>query len=320
MAQVAGTVDTYGVQGQREDLQDAIFMISKADTPFLSNIGRNKATAVKHEWQTDALAAPDTNNAQIEGDDYTYAQSNPTARVANVTQISRKPILISGTAEAVDKAGRKSELKYRAMKAGKEIKKDMEAIVLSPQASVVGSSTVARKLGGLPSWLVSNVSRGAGGANGGFNTGSGIVVAPTAGTNRAWTEAMVKDVQQSAFTNGGNPSMLMLPVALKRQFSAFPGIAQQRRDTGDKAATIVATADVYQGDFGKLSAVPNRQFVANRALLIDPQYAKLSVLRPMQTDKPSKTGDAEKRMLITEYTLEVGNEAAHGTIEDLIVP
>lgn len=317
MSQVAGTTDTYALKGQREDLQDAIFMISKADTPFLSNIGRNKAKAVKHEWQTDALAPADTNNAQIEGDDYTYSARTPTSRVGNICQISRKPVLISGTAEAVDKAGRKSEMKYQAMKAGKEIKKDMEGILLSGQASVVGSSTVARKLGGFAAWLTTNVSRGATGANGGYNTGSGLVTAPTAGTARAFAESQIKDVQQSAFSNGGNPSICMMPVAQKRVFSGFPGIAQQRRDTGSKAATIVAAADVYVGDFGKLSAVPNRQYTAGRVFLIDPEMAKLSVLRPMGVDKPSKTGDAEKRMLITEYTLEVGNEAAHGVIDDL---
>ena len=164
---------------------------------------------------------------------------------------------------------------------------------------------------------MTNVSRGAGGANGGFNQGSGQVVAPTAGTARAWTEGHVKDVQQSCYTAGGNPSMLMMPVAYKRQFSAFPGIAQQRRDTGDKAATVVAAADIYVGDFGRLSAVPNRQFVANRVLMIDPTMVKLAWLRPMQVVKPAQTGDATKRMLLTEYTLEVSNEAAHGTIEDL---
>lgn len=323
MTQVAGTLDTYVQKGQREDLQDAIYNISKADTPFISNIGRGKAKAVKHEWQTDALAPADTNNAQLEGDEFSYTQRAGTVRVGNVCQISRKPIIVSGTAEAVDKAGRKSEVKYQSLKAGKELKKDEEAILLSAQASSAGGSTsnggtnTPRKLGGFPSWLVTNVSRGAGGANGGFNQGSGQVVAPTAGTARAFAESQVKDIQQSCFTAGGNPSILMMPVAYKRQFSAFPGIAQQRRDTGDKAATVVAAADVYVGDFGRLSAVPNRQFVANRVLAIDPSMVKLAWLRPMQVVKPAQTGDATKRMLLTEYTLEVSNEAAHGTIEDL---
>lgn len=323
MTQVAGTQDTYVLKGQREDLQDAIYNISPSDTPFLSTIGRGKAKAVKHEWQTDALAAPDLNNAQLEGDEFSYTQRGGTVRVGNVCQISRKPVIVSGTAEAVDKAGRASEVKYQSLKAGKELKKDMEGIALSAQASNAGGSTsnggtnTARRLGGFAAWLASNVSRGAGGANGGFNSGTGQVVAPTAGTNRTWTETILKDVHQSAYASGGNPTVAMMPVPFKRQFSAFAGLAQQRRDTGNKAATIVAAADIYVGDFGKLSAVPNRQMSGNRVLLIDPQMVKLRWLRAMNTVKPAQTGDATKRMLLTEWTIEVSNEAAHGTMEDL---
>jgi hypothetical protein len=317
MAQLAGTTDVYDIKGVREDLQDAIYSISKADTPFISNIGRGKAKSTLHEWQIDALATADANNAQIEGDEFAYTDRAATTRVGNRTQISRKTILISGTAEAVDKAGRKSEMKYQAMKAGKELKRDMEAILLANQASLSGNATTARKLGGFPAWLTTNVSRGATGANGGFNQGTGLVVAKTNGTNRAWTEAMLKDVHQSAYQAGGNPSIAMMPVAQKRVFSGFAGIAQQRRETGNKAATIIAAADVYVGDFGSLSAVPNRQYTAGEVFLIDPTMAKLRYLRPMQIKKPAQTGDAEKRVLLTEYTLEVSNEAAHGTISDL---
>jgi hypothetical protein len=141
MAELSGTLDTYGVKGAREDLQNAIFMITPEDTPFISNIGRSRAKATKHEWQTDTLANPDTTNAQLEGDEYAYSTPAATVRVGNFTQISRKPVLVSRTLEAVDKAGRASELKYQSMKRGKELRKDMEAIVLSNQASVAGNGS-----------------------------------------------------------------------------------------------------------------------------------------------------------------------------------
>lgn len=320
MAQLAGTTDTYDIRGTREDLQDKIFLINKADTPFMANIGRGKATAVKHEWQTDTLAPANLNNAYIEGDEYAYADVTPTVRAGNYCQISRETVLVSGTAQVVDKAGRKDEVKYQSVKRGLELKKDMEGILLSSQASNAGGAAgaAARRLGGFSAWLVTNVSRGAGGANGGYNNTSGIVVAPTAGTARAWTETMLKDVQQAAYQAGGNPGMLMMPVQQKRVFSSFAGLAQQRRDTGDKAATIIAAADVYVGDFGRLAAVPNRQMANGSVLVIDPDMVKLRTLRPMFVDKPAKTGDAEKRAMVVEYTLEVSNEAAHGAIFDLI--
>jgi hypothetical protein len=319
MAQLAGTTDTYDMKGLREDLQNTIFMLTPEDTPFLSNIGRDKASATKHEWQTDTLAAPDTSNAQIEGDEYVYADRAPTVRVGNFTQISRKPVLVAGTLEAVDKAGRASEIKYQSIKAGKELKKDQEAIILANQASVAGSNSVARKLGGFAAWLVSNVSRGATGANGGYNTGTGLVVAATNGTQRAFTETLMKTAWQSAYVNGGNPRIAMLPVAQKSVFSSFVGIAQIRTDVGQNAgqATIIGGADTYVGDFGKLTTVVNRVQQARDAFLVDRSAVKYVTLRPMFVDKPAKTGDAEKRMLVVEYTLRVDNEAAHAVIADL---
>jgi hypothetical protein len=320
MAQVAGTQDTYVTKGLREDLQDKIFLINKDDTPFISNVGSDKADAVKTEWQIDVLDPPDLNNAFIEGDTYTYALPTPTQRVGNYCQIMRKTILVSGTLEEVKKAGRASEMKYQAMKKGMALKRDMEGIVTSAQASNAGGAAgaAARRLGGFAAWLTTNVSRGTGGANGGFSAGTGLVSAPTAGTPRAFTETMLKDAQQSAYAAGGDPDMLMLPVPQKRNFSAFPGIAQQRHEVGNgSAATIIAAADVYQGDFGRLSVVPNRQMANGTALGIDPKMAEMAYLRRLFIDKPAKDGDAWKRVMLTEVTLKVLNEAAHFGIFDL---
>ena len=272
------------------------------------------------EWQTDVLAAPDTANAQIDGDDYAYAARPATVRVGNYTQISRKPVLISRTLEAVDKAGRDSEVKYQVLKAGLELKRDMEAILVSNQASVAGTSSVARKLGGLGSWLTTNVSRGATGANGGYNTGTGLTVAPTAGTPRAFIETYIQDVQQSAYINGGNPNILLMSPKQKRVASAFAGIAVNRIDNQPgttKQLTIFGGADMYQGNFGILNFVPNRWQPLTNAFLIDPKMISVDYLRPMFTDKVANTGDAEKRMLLVEYTLTVKNEAASGVIDDL---
>lgn len=244
MAELAGTLDTYGVKGIREDLQNAIFMITPEDTPFISNIGRTRAKATKHEWQTDTLAIPDLTNAQFEGDEYAYSVPAATVRVGNFLQISRKPVLVSGTLEAVDKAGRSSELKYQSMKRGKELRKDMEAIMLSNQASVAGTSSVARKLGGFAAWLTTNASRGATGANGGYNVGTGLVAAATPGTNRAFTETLLKTMHAAAYSAGGNPRIVMLPPQQKTVFSSFTGIAQIRQNqTGARQATIIGGAD-----------------------------------------------------------------------------
>lgn len=320
MALVTGTTSTYASVGLREDLLNAIYLIDPHDTPFMSNAGRGKTKAIKHEWQIDNLAAADGANAQLDGDDYAFTVRAATTRVADYTQISRKPVLISRTLEAVDKAGRDSEVKYQVVKAGMELKRDQETILASNQASFAGAVGTARKLGGFGSWLTSNVSRGATGANGGFNTGTGLTVAPTAGTARAFIETYVQDVQQAAYNNGGNPKILMMSPKQKRVASAFAGIAvnrieNERETTGQ--LTIFGGADIYQGNFGVLSFVPNRWMPTTNAYLMDTKFVSVDYLRPTFVDKVANTGDAEKRMVLVEYTLTVKNQQAHGVVDDL---
>ena len=125
MAQVTGTYSVYDAKGLREDLSDIIYSIAPTETPFMSGIGKEKATAVLHEWQTDSLASAVATNAQIEGDEIAFAAPTATVRVNNRTQISRKSVIVSGTLDSVSKAGRNNELAYQISKASKELKRDL---------------------------------------------------------------------------------------------------------------------------------------------------------------------------------------------------
>ena len=156
MAQPSNTFDTYDSVGEREDLSDVIYNISPTDTPFLSSAAKTQATAVLHEWQTDSLASASTSNAVIEGDEATADSISATTRLSNSCQIMDKVITISGTQEAVDKAGRASELAYQIAKAAKELKRDMEATLTGNQAEVAGNASTARKFGSLGSWVATN--------------------------------------------------------------------------------------------------------------------------------------------------------------------
>jgi len=173
MAQPTNTFDTYDSVGEREDLSDVIYSISPTDTPFLSSAAKTQATAVLHEWQTDSLAAASTSNAVIEGDEATLDASTATSRLSNSCQIMDKTVVITGTQEAVDKAGRASEIAYQIAKRAKELKRDMEATLTGNQAEVAGNSTTARKFGSLGAWVASNDDLGASGSSGGAgNTAS----------------------------------------------------------------------------------------------------------------------------------------------------
>ena len=107
------TLTTYQAVGNREDLSDMIYRIDPTDTPFMTGIEKTKATAVNHEWQTQALAPANASNAQLEGDDPTTTATTPTVRLGNLCQISYKVARVSGTQQAVDHAGRDNELAYQ---------------------------------------------------------------------------------------------------------------------------------------------------------------------------------------------------------------
>lgn len=326
MAQIAGTFSSYDAVGNREDLENAIYRITPQETPFITMIGISKVEAVRHDWQTDTLATPAA-NAQIEGDDYTFSGRAPTKRVANFTQISWKPIIVTETQDSVKKAGRDTELGYQLAKASVELKKDIEFACLSNTGSVAGDDTTARVSGGFPAWLETNTDRGAGGADGGFNANTGLVAAATEGTQRAYTKALMDNVIQSTYQAGGNPTTIMVSPYNKRTFSTFmsdANVAPFRREVPEKKkqGIILAAADVYQSDFGELVVEPNRVMstsaaLARRVFIIDPDKVSRGVLRPMKQDEPAKTGDANKRVIKTEWTLVVRNEAAHGVIADV---
>jgi len=311
MAQPTNTFDTYDSVGEREDLSDVIYSISPTDTPFLSSAAKTKATAVLHEWQTDSLAAAATNNAVIEGDEATLDASTATTRLSNSTQIMDKTVVITGTQESVDKAGRASELAYQIAKRAKELKRDMEATITGNIAEVGGNSSTARKMGTLGSWVTTNDDLASDGASG---AGAGNA-AHTDGTQRAFTEAQLKSVIKSVWNAGGDPSMVMVGPFNKQKLSGFTGNST-RFDAGADA-TLYTSVDVYASDFGQLQVVPNRFSRDRDAYVLDMEYWGIAFLRDFSMHELAKTGDSEKRQLLVEATLESRNEAASGLVADL---
>jgi len=311
------TYQTFQAVGEREDLTDVIYDISPTDTPFMSSVAKTSATNVYHEWQTDSLAAA-ASNAAVEGADASDATLSATTRVGNYTQISQKTIKVSGTLESVDKAGRKSEKAYQLAKASKEIKRDMELALLNNTVQSAGNASTARVLGGIQTWINSNYDGGTSGTAGSLGT-----TAKVDGTDRTFTEAILKTVVKEVFNSGGEPKVLMTTPTQKQVVSGFAGIAAQRyMAPADQPTTIIGAADVYMSDFGQMSVVPNRFMTAEAdsgevALVLDPEMASVAYLRPFQTNDLAKAGDAEKTQLLAEYTLQVNNEAAHGICADL---
>ena len=318
MAIVTNTVTTHDIKGIREDLSDIIYNISPTDTPFMSNAARGSDDNTLFEWQTDALAAADNTNAQLEADDVaTYDAITPTVRLGNYMQISRKTAVIGGTTEAVKKAGRKSEKSYQLAKKGKELKLDMEKILVGTnQGASAGSDTTKRYTGSVLAFITSNVNKAADGVNPVYTTLPSAT--RTDGTTRPFTESLLMDVLEQGYTAGADFDMLMVGAKNKQVASRFNGIATKTYQmTSAKKAAIIGAADVYVSDFGVLTVVPNRLMRATDAFLFDFEYIEVTYLRPFKTVDLAKTGDAEKTMLIVEYGLKVKTEKALGLVADL---
>jgi hypothetical protein len=325
MAQPTNTLDSYTAVGNREDLQDKIYMVSPEATPVMSSLRRFKATQRIHEWQRDSLATPNKDNAVIEGDDRTGTALTPTQRVANTTQLFDKTAVVTSAQEKTKSAGRSSEMKYQIAKCMKELKRDIEAMILSNNAAVQGNSSTARKSAGLGTLLFSNVSHGTGTPNGStpeHNSGLATTGPTASGTLRAFAESQLKAVMQSIYTNSGEmPSVISLTPGHKATFSGFAGIAANRHEVKKgKQGVIVGGADVYMSDFGELTVVPNYVQAtanANTAFVLNPEYAGLAYLQEFQSTPLAKTGHTEKELVFAEATLVVTSEKAHGKIADL---
>ena len=318
MAIVTNTFTTFDAKGIREDLSNIITNIAPEETPYMSNIGRESISNSLFEFQSDTLAAAAANK-QIEGDDVaSFDAVTATVRLQNYAQISRKTIILSATEEVVNKAGRRSELAYQIAKRSAELKRDQEFTMLNGAVAAAGSTSTARGTASLGAWVKTNVDMQTNGTNPSYTTLPSS--ARTDGNVRTFTETILKNVIQQVWAAGGTPKILMTGPVNKQRVSGFSGIASSRFNIngGEKPATLIGAVDVYVSDFGNVSVIANRFQRERDAWVLDPEYAKMVVLRPYQQIELAKTGDAEKRMLLVEWGHKVLAENAHGLAADLV--
>ena len=295
---MATAFKTYDAVAIREDLSDVIYDISPTDTPFMSSIaGKGSVSNTLFEWQTDALAAAVINNYHVEGADAGTAATTVTARVTNQTQISKKVVEVSGSHEAVNNAGKKSELAHQLAKASKELKRDMEGSLLANNAAAAGNASTARETRGAANFITTNVTD-----------------AGTSGTHAAVVEADILAVAESTWTAGGEPSTILLGATNKKLVTAMSGRADAIRSVADGNTTIQNAVDVYVSDFGTFNIMLDRFCDQDVVYFLDHDMWSVDYLRDFQTVDIARAGDGEKKMLLVEYGLRCGNEAANGKI------
>ena len=295
---MATAFKTYDATAIREDLSDVIYDISPTDTPFMSSIaGKGSVSNTLFEWQTEALASAVINNYHVEGADAGTAATTVTARVTNQTQISKKVVEVSGSHEAVNNAGKKSELAHQLAKASKELKRDMEGSLLANNAAAAGNATTARETRGAAHWITTNVTD-----------------AGSSSTHAAMVEADVLAAAEAVWTAGGEASTILLGATNKKLITAMSGRADSVRSVADNNMTIQNSVDVYVSDFGTYNIVMDRFCDQDYVYFLDHDMWSVDYLRDFQTVDIARAGDGEKKMLLVEYGLRCGNEAANAKI------
>ncbi len=313
MAAPTNTFVTGNAIGNREDLSDMIYRIDPVDTPLMSALETETATAVNHEWQTQALAAASGTNIQAEGNDFAGVAVTATTRLGNIAQISAKFAVVSGTQIAVKHAGRSNEMAYQEMLKGLELKRDMETGLFG--TNVAKASSDPRNFASILSWIKSNTSKGGGsGADPSAADGTGT---RTDGTQRVFTEAQLKTVLAAIWTAGGKPNLIATGSFNKQMFSTFTGRSTPIEQAASKK--IVASVDAYESDFGKLKVVPDRFTRSRDVLVLETDKWAVAYLngRKFVSMVIAPTGDAQKREILSEYTLVARNEKSSGGVFDL---
>ena len=314
MAQPTNTFDSYDAKGLKEDLEDVIYDVSPEETPFYTACAKVKATNTLHEWQTDTLRSSAV-NAHIEGDDTVAEARTATVRLQNYSQIFKNAVVIAGTEDILDKAGRAKEMAYQVMKIAKEQKLDIEKALFANQARVVGSSTAARKLAGAPAWMTTNVNfvSASSGAN---PTGDGTDARTDSGAPTAFTQAKFDDVMQDIWSSGGKPDTVYLSSFQMNVGLGFVGNNNQRSAVQAGDEKVIKSLAVYVTPWGTVEFKPTRENRSSDIFIMQDDMWSCGVLRGTKNQALSKTGDNEKRQVVTELTLICRNEKASGGIFD----
>jgi hypothetical protein len=314
MAQPTNTLDSYDVRGIREDLSDVIYDISPEETPFYTACAKAKASNTLHEWQTDALRSSG-DNAHIEGDDTIAEARSATVRLNNRTQIFKNSVVIPGTDQGLNKAGRAREMAYQVLKIAKEQKLDIEKAMFANQAKVAGDSSTARRMAGVPSWLTTNTNFQSG-SSGADPTGDGSNARTDDGTPTAFSQTKFDAVMQSIWVSGGKPDSVYLSAFQMNLALGFTGNNNQRSNITAEAEKVIKHMAVYVTPWGTVEFKPTRENRARDVFIMQDDMWAVGVLRSTKNEELAKTGDNEKRQVVTELTLVCRNEKSSGGIYD----
>lgn len=286
---------SYETVGLKEDVSPIIAALQPMDTHLYNRLGRVEVTQRNHQWLTDVLQSA-AQNAELEGGAFAEDAINQPTLATNYTQINKKEILISRTADKSAKHGRGSEYQYHKVKKTKELLRDVE-FTLMQGTSATGAGAVARSCLGVVNWIAGNIN--------------------TASANRSLTLAIVNNVLQQVYDDGGNATQIFLPSGLADDFADLAGNTQYRRNVSDPERLVHAT-EVYASPYGQTLRVDvHRYMPADTIVALDMDFWKVGVFDAPFHEFLGKDGDRVRGHVVAEFTLEARNQLASGKIEDI---
>ena len=336
----ASNFQTTGTLSEKEDLANFISMVTRDETPFMASIGKTKAKAIYHEWQTDELLAPGS-NAVAEGSTFStvagaQAAGGDRTRLGNYTQINSKTVQVSGTKRSVDQAGVADEYAYQLKKVGTEMRRDLELDLVHSFNDKNGSGT--RTMGGFQAYVNDNVVNA--GETAAYTAPSTKGIGTAGAINRGASDANldaielsdVDDIMQSIYEQGGKATTLMTSPKNKRELSSKAhGTAQNTVRNLDDSGKIRQSIELFDSDFGSIQIVPNYIMGLDfntgsgattnskdfSALVYDPSFFKIATLRPLQETEVGQQGDSTIGQIVEECTLAVSSPKSAGMIVGL---
>jgi len=305
------TLVSYDLNGKQLSFANWISNLSPTDTPFVSMTGKESINQTLFQWQTDTLETANANNAVIEGSAAESPTRASTTVISNVTQILRKVVRVSDTANALANYGRGQELQYQMEKAGKEIKRDLEVALLQNGARVDGTGTTARKTAGFKALVA---------AVGVADPDTGAIVHKATAAIATITEAELFDLTYNLYLSGSSANIIMFHpkhasfFASLMETSAAGANRMKMFDGQDtKFNQYVSTIVDPLGQQFKL--VPNRWMGENSVYFYTPSDWTQMVLRAPQRTKLAKDGSYEKWMIEMEVGLRHRNPYASGILD-----
>lgn len=248
--------------------------------------GYGSTTAATH---ASAAVIHIVSQTELEGADGKKAQAQVRTKPSNYIQTMSRTVEVTGVQEAIKKLGGvTSEIDYQIMQAMRQLALELEKNLIMGVKSQAGSTTTIRTMGGL--WVMVSTNR-------------------TSDSGNVDTDDIEADIK-TIWDAGGIPRAILCDGGMSQDISNLYA-SRVRTDVQETIGGVNITSIINPLGVGPISIIPHRMMAAGEYFMLDTARIGLGYLRPFDMKDLADDGDADKRWIGGDYTLELMNEAAH---------